>query len=177
MSNEQTTTARKPAPNRHFGPKRRAIARCGGLILFLAALLSACSGERPANLGVHKGRLAPCPDSPNCISTHATEDKDHFIQPLLFSAGPAEVIKRVRQAVKGMDRAEIVTEADGYLHAEFTSLIFRFVDDVEFYFENKTGTLHVRSASRLGESDLGVNRERVQEILSRLKNTDKKPKA
>ncbi|MCA9482447.1 MAG: DUF1499 domain-containing protein [Nitrospina sp.] len=176
MSNEQTTDRRQMASIGAFIKEGVTAWKGFGLLVLVPFLLSACSGERPANLGVHSGRLSPCPASPNCVSTHSTEDAEHFIQPLMFSASPADVMKRVRQAVQGIDRAEIISEGDTYLHAEFTSRVLRFVDDVEFYFENKTGTLHVRSASRLGHSDLGVNRERVEEIFTRLKGTDKKPK-
>ena len=145
------------------------------LIILLAATLSACSGERPADLGVRDGRLKSCPPTPNCVSSNLTEDADHLVQPLLFSAAPADVMARVRKVVTSRDRARIITENDHYLYAEFESLVFGFVDDVEFFLEAKTGTLHVRSASRIGHSDLGVNRERIEEIFSQLKGTDKKP--
>ncbi len=162
-----------------FGRSRNGYARamciaCGVLFLLM---FSGCTGERPTDIGVHDGKLKNCPSSPNCVSTNATEDAEHSVTPLLFSADSMEVMKRVRLAVKSQDRARIITENENYLYAEFESLVFRFVDDVEFYFDSQTGTLHVRSASRIGESDLGVNRERVELIYSLLKKTDKKPKA
>ncbi|QPJ63709.1 MAG: DUF1499 domain-containing protein [Candidatus Nitronauta litoralis] len=146
-------------------------------MLFFVLTLSACTGERPKDLGVQDGKLKNCPSSPNCVSTNATEDAEHSVKPLLFSADAKEVMGRVKRAVESQDRVRIITEKENYLYAEFESLVFRFVDDVEFYFDSQTGTLHVRSASRIGKSDLGVNRERVELIYSLLKKTDKKPKA
>jgi uncharacterized protein (DUF1499 family) len=71
-----------------------------------------------------------------------------------------------------MKRSKIVTDLDLYIHAEFTSAFFRFVDDVEFYFDDKAKTLHVRSASRIGRSDFGVNRKRIEELRSRFLHPD-----
>ncbi len=176
MSIVQTATQPKRAGFKDFRLRfsRAMVPACG---LLLAVTLSACSGERPKGLGVNKGRLASCPLSPNCVSTHSGEDRKHFIQPLMFSAHSAEVMGRVRRAVKSQERTQIIQEKEHYIYAEFESQVFGFVDDVEFYFEAKTGTLHVRSASRIGESDLGVNRERVELMFSLLKKTDKKPSA
>ena len=143
----------------------------GGLI---CALLGACSGERPAHLGVRGGQLAPCPDRPNCVSSFAG-DPEHYVAPLLFSAPAPEVMRRVKAALKKMDRVTLVEEKPNYIYAEFTSRVFRFVDDVEFYLDEKTGTLHFRSASRLGYSDLGVNRERIETIKRLLEATDRFP--
>ena len=145
-----------------------------GLLLCSTLFLSACSGERPKDLGVNDGQLKSCPESPNCISSFAQDD-EHKINPLIFSAEPKEVMQRVRNIVNTMDRTTVVKESENYLHVEFTSFVFRFVDDVEFYLDAKTGTLHVRSASRLGKSDLGVNRERIESIFTQLKRTDNKP--
>ncbi len=150
----------------------RGCRQLAGVLVCLA--LSACAGERPTSLGVHNGQLRPCPETPNCVSTFPGEDAEHAIHPLLFSADPAQVMARVKHAVESQDRARVIQEGDHYLYAEFESLIFGFVDDVEFYFEAKTGTLHVRSASRIGKSDLGVNRERVENLFSILKQTHKK---
>ena len=77
------------------------------------------------------------------------------------------------EAVSGMKRARIVAAEERYIHAEFTSALFRFVDDVEFLLDSETKTIHVRSASRVGYSDLGVNRRRVEEIRSRFDTLNK----
>ena len=110
-------------------------------------------------------RLAPCPDSPNCVSSLAS-DEVHEIDPLpLPTADPIAV---VREIVESFPRTTIVAADDRYLHATFASRVFRFVDDVEFLVDEAAGVLQVRSASRLGYGDMGVNRGRVEEIRARL---------
>ena len=128
------------------------------------AILSALA-RRPAHLGIAAGRLAPCPDSPNCVSTQAT-DREHHIEPIPFDGPPESIIPRLEAAIASVPRMRIVTEQDGYLHAEATSLIFRFVDDVEFFVDRESRLIHFRSASRVGHSDLGVNRGRMERIRS-----------
>ena len=167
----QTATLKKSTRFNGFqGYGLRAI-----LSLILGMMLSACTGERPEGLGINKDRLKPCPYSPNCVSTNSGEDRKHFIKPILFSGNSKEVMGRVRREVKSQERTRIIEENDHYLYAEFESRVFGFVDDVEFYFEGKTGTLHARSASRMGYGDLGVNRERIELLFSLLEKTDKKP--
>jgi uncharacterized protein (DUF1499 family) len=109
--------------------------------------------------------LAPCPDSPNCVSSQAPEsDREHYIAPFSFSGDPAAAWQRLKTAVLAEKRVTIVEERIGYLHAEMRSLIFRFVDDVEFSLAADAGLINVRSASRVGYSDFGVNRKRVERI-------------
>ena len=116
-------------------------------------------GKRPTNLGVRDGKLAPCPSSPNCVSSLAT-DAAHAIEPL--PADGADAMANLRRVIEAMPRTRIVTAEGDYLYAEFESALLGFVDDVEF---QKAGdVIHVRSASRLGYSDLGVNRTRIEEI-------------
>ncbi|PKN70077.1 MAG: DUF1499 domain-containing protein [Deltaproteobacteria bacterium HGW-Deltaproteobacteria-12] len=107
--------------------------------------------------------LKTCPHTPNCVSSQAG-DPEHAIAPFLYSGGRAEAYARIKDIVGGMKRTKIVAEKEDYLHAEFKSLIFRFIDDVEFYFPEDQNIIHVRSASRVGHSDMGVNRKRVEEI-------------
>ena len=109
--------------------------------------------------------LAPCPDSPNCVSSLAPDsDREHYIAPFSFSGDPAAAWQRLRTAVLAEKRVTIVQERKGYLHAEMRSLIFRFVDDVEFSLAADADLINVRSASRMGYSDFGVNRKRVERI-------------
>jgi uncharacterized protein (DUF1499 family) len=122
---------------------------------------------RPANLGAPGGRLAPCPASPNCVSSQA-EDAGHQIAPFSYLKSLAESRAALKQAIAGMSRARVITDQDHYLHAEYTSLICRFVDDVEFAFDDTNRVIQVRSASRVGYSDLGVNRKRVETLRSLL---------
>jgi uncharacterized protein (DUF1499 family) len=126
------------------------------------AVLSALA-KKPQNLGVVEGRLAACPNSPNCVSTQAA-DELHSIKPLTFAGSPEQALQRLKAAIATIPRMKIATENGDYLHAEATSLIFRFVDDVEFLVDRQAKVIHVRSASRVGRSDLGVNRARLEKI-------------
>jgi uncharacterized protein (DUF1499 family) len=107
--------------------------------------------------------LKACPKKPNCVSSMA-EDADHAVAPLTYTGSRAEAMERLKRVLALQKRTTIVAEAEDYLHAEATSLIFRFVDDIEFSFPADEKIIHVRSASRVGYSDLGVNRKRVEEI-------------
>ncbi len=108
-------------------------------------------------------QLAPCPSSPNCVSTQA-HDQDHAIKPLRYQKSKAEAKQVVKDSILSLPRTKLVEEDETYLHYEFTSLLLRFVDDVEFLFADETKTIHFRSASRTGHSDFGVNRRRMEEI-------------
>lgn len=109
--------------------------------------------------------LKPCPSSPNCVSS-LSEDANHRVPPLSWTGDFAQAKARLRRAVLAAGDAAFVVEADRYWHLEFRSRWFRFVDDVEFLFDPARGLIHVRSASRVGHSDLGVNRKRVEKIRS-----------
>ena len=109
--------------------------------------------------------LAPCPDSPNCVSSQSPEsDHEHYIAPFRFRGDSADAWQRMKAALLAEERVTIVEEREDYLHSEIRSLIFRFVDDVEFSLDVDAGLIHVRSASRVGYSDFGVNRKRVEHI-------------
>ena len=135
-------------------------------VFCICSVLSSCAAARPSNLGVREGRLAPCPASPNCVSSQAP-DAGHRIEPLPFTRSPAEALARLAGIVGLLPRAAVITRSNGYLHAEFTSLLFRFIDDMEFLVDDTAKVIHVRSASQMGYSDLGVNRKRVEEIRLR----------
>jgi len=125
-----------------------------------------CFAQGGAPLQGGGSPLKACPKSPNCVSSQAG-DHEHAIAPLVYSDSRAEAYTRLKKVLGEMKRTTIVAEKEDYLHAEAKSLIFRFVDDVEFYFPATEKLIHVRSASRVGHSDLGVNRKRVEEIRSR----------
>jgi len=135
-------------------------------IIMLCVLVIGCSGVRPSHLGVKGGLLAPCPATPNCVSSQSA-DRDHAISPLQYRDDTADAIMELKKVIRTMKRTEIVVATDTYLHAEFTSAVFRFVDDVEFLCDDRARLIHVRSASRVGRSDSGVNRKRVEEIRAR----------
>lgn len=122
--------------------------------------------RRPDTLGITaEGKLPKCPDKPNCVcSQNHDGDEQHDISAISFSGDPNDAFKRLQKAIAAQPRAEIISVNDTYLHAEFTSLIFRFVDDVECLLDSENQAIHIRSASRAGYSDLGANRKRVEAI-------------
>jgi uncharacterized protein (DUF1499 family) len=117
------------------------------------------SGTRPSNLGVEAGRLKPCPASPNCVCS-SDSDKEHGIAAIAY--GQPDAMTKLKGIINGMERTAIIIESEDYLHVEFTTKLMGYVDDVEFYL--KDGVIQVRSASRLGKSDLGLNRQRIEAI-------------
>jgi uncharacterized protein (DUF1499 family) len=119
--------------------------------------------RRPDNLGPLDGKLRPCPNSPNCVSTFATDD-GHKIEPLTFTDSPDAALARLKTVLLLQPRVQIVTATDTYLHVEFTTALMRYVDDVEFLVDAEKKLIHFRSASRLGYSDLGANRKRMETI-------------
>jgi len=129
------------------------------LVLFL---FGGCSGPRPANLGVKDNRLSACPSSPNCVSSQS-EDEKHKIESILFNSTPAEAMDRLKQLIQGMARTTIVRETPEYLHVEFRTLL-GFVDDGEFFVDGSQKVIHLRSASRVGYWDVGMNRRRMASI-------------
>ena len=120
------------------------------------------TGTRPTNLGVKDDKLAPCPGSPNCVNSQS-QNPQSKIEPL-----PPVSITQLRKVIEGMERTTIIEQTENYLYAEFKSKLMGYVDDVEFYSDKNTNVLHVRSASRLGKSDLGVNRQRIEAIRKQL---------
>ena len=107
--------------------------------------------------------LSPCPSSPNCVSTWAT-DESHAIAPFQYKKPRAEAKEALKAVITSLPRVKLVEEDESYLHYEFTSLLLRFVDDIEFALDETTKTIHFRSASRTGYSDLGVNRRRMEQV-------------
>jgi uncharacterized protein (DUF1499 family) len=121
--------------------------------------------RRPRNLGVIGGRLSPCRRTPNCVSSQADPaDKEHYVAPIPFKG---DAIAAVRKAVESMPRARVISADSHYLYAEFRSALLGYVDDVEFHYDGSV--IHVRSASRLGRRDFGVNRARVEELRKRIR--------
>lgn len=125
------------------------------------------AGKRPTNLGVQNGRLMSCPSTPNCVCSYDQDDQ-HKIEPLTYRSAPTEAMAALKRVIQAMERTQIMTESENYLYAEFTSKLMGYVDDVEFYLDAAAGVIQVRSASRLGKSDLGVNRQRIEQIRAAL---------
>ena len=124
------------------------------------------SGKRPNDLGVRNGLLKPVPDSPNAVSSQATGGY-HRIEPLSYNGTAEPAMAALRSIIESTPRTSIVEERDDYLYVEFSSRLIGYVDDVEFYFPPDEKIIHVRSASRLGYSDLGVNRKRIENIRTK----------
>lgn len=129
------------------------------------------AGQRPDDLGAADGKLKPCPSSPNCVSSQAApDDKTHAIAPLTYdpaAESDAAALARLADVVAGFDNATLVRQEPDYLYAEFSTPLMGFVDDVEFVLAPDGGRIDARSASRLGEGDLGVNRQRIEAIRDR----------
>lgn len=110
-------------------------------------------------------KFAPCPPSPNCVSTQAdSADKEHSIAPISFTGSPAEAKARLLAVLQQMPRATLLTDEDKYIHVETRTALMRYVDDVEFYIDSASQTIQFRSASRIGYGDMGMNRKRMEEI-------------
>lgn len=125
--------------------------------------LIGCAGERPKNLGAREGVLAPCPGSPNCVSSQAANER-HRIAPLVFSGDPGLAFARLKRVLSSRSDTTIVDDLPDYLRVELRTMLF--VDDGEFLLDRTNKVIHVRSASRLGYSDLGKNRSRLEAIRS-----------
>lgn len=142
------------------------------LAALIAVMLSACSGSRPAFLGSEQSALTLCPSSPNCVSSLDTENETHKIAPI-----PYDDFEQTRRNLVDLIRtnpaSELIVDSPNYLYAEYTSALMRFVDDVEFLFDQERNKIDVRSASRLGHSDFDVNRERIEHIRSQLLGEEK----
>jgi len=108
-------------------------------------------------------QLSPCPSSPNCVSTQA-HDEGHAIAPFRYRKSRAEAKEVLKEVIRSLPRTKLLEEDESYLHYEFTSLLLRFVDDVEFLFDDEMKTIHFRSASRTGYGDMGVNRKRMEQV-------------
>lgn len=134
--------------------------------LLLVAPLSACSGGlNVGNIALNEGHLAPCPASPNCVSSQASAESQR-VDALRYDGDRMPAQARLLRVLKDMARVTVIRAEATYIHAEFRSALFGFVDDVEFHFD-PPGVIQMRSASRVGYSDFGVNRARVAAIRER----------
>ncbi|MEM7167256.1 MAG: DUF1499 domain-containing protein [Planctomycetota bacterium] len=135
------------------------------LLLLTVAVLSVSSCRTP-KLGVVNGTLLPCPPRPNCVCSQHSAD-DNTIAPLAAVEADATWL-RLREILASWPRTEIIEETDSYLRAVVVTPLLRFRDDVEFLLDRDAGCIQVRSASRVGYSDLGVNRRRIEQLRTRL---------
>jgi uncharacterized protein (DUF1499 family) len=126
------------------------------------SLLLACTTVKSTASGGHDDKLPPCPASPNCVSSDAT-DEAHRVEPYRLLVAPQQGWQALLEVVAALPRTTVITKTEEYLHAESRSALFGFVDDVEFQLRPADKTIAVRSASRVGYWDLGVNRRRVEQ--------------
>jgi len=142
--------------------------------VLVAARLNVFSGRPPDNLGVRDGKLKPPSKTPNSVSSQAALWPDHpqrdaaAIAPLALKGDGPATIARLAQLVEAMDGARIALRRPDYLYVQFTTLLMRFVDDAEFWFDPAAGVVQVRSAARVGRRDFDVNRARIEAIRARL---------
>lgn len=145
------------------------------VVLVSGLLIMSLFSQQPENLGLKDGRLTPCPKSPNCVCSFTdSADAGHAIEPLQIPAGLEQPMEALVRVIESLPRTEIVTRESNYLHAEFTTRLLRFVDDVEFQYVPEENLIHVRSASRVGYSDLGANRKRVEQIRTQWSKATRK---
>jgi len=144
--------------------KSLAMIVVGLLIVALLAyiVMAVLSQRQPDHLGLEAGKLKSCPDSPNCVCSeaHTQADAQHFIAPLLATEKTWQRLKKsiVKQG------GDIQVDSPDYIHATFSTSVFHYVDDVELRFDKQQKYIHLRSASRIGRSDFGVNRTRIENL-------------
>lgn len=134
--------------------------------LLTITLASGCAGTPSIDGGGTPQTLEPCPASPNCVSSLA-QDEMHAIEPFRYETGTEAARKALLEALSATPRVTVTVETNRYIHAEARTRLFRFVDDLEFLFDEDEATIHIRSASRVGYGDMGVNRKRLESIRER----------
>jgi uncharacterized protein (DUF1499 family) len=132
-------------------------------------MISGCSAVRSEEAS--STRLSSCPDSPNCVSTQA-QDNRHKIDVFYLKGDFTENWLETQRVVAALSRSAVVKAGETYLHATFKSRIFRFVDDLELFLNPSTGIISIRSAARTGYWDFGVNRRRVEQLRHALQSRD-----
>lgn len=128
----------------------------------LPGLKGVFAGSTP-ELGINDGKLSACPASPNCVVSQGA-DESHAIAPISYTGDRDDVKETLVKVLGVVPRTEILAQTDDYIRAKSTSRLMGFVDDTEFYLPEDEAVIHVRAAARLGESDLGVNRRRIEQI-------------
>ncbi|MEH2044413.1 DUF1499 domain-containing protein [Nostoc sp.] len=139
------------------------------LLTLISSLILPGATWAASSLGVDNGHLSSCPASDNCVVSQ-NADKKHAINPIPYHVDRNAAKEILLKVIGVVPRTEIVEQTDNYIHALSKSRIFKFVDDVEFYLPPNESVIHLRSASRVGESDLGVNRRRAEQIRLALRD-------
>ena len=139
------------------------------IVCVVAVSLAGCGGKMPEDLGATNGALGGCPDSPNCVSSASpSSDEQHAIAAFAIEGDAQAAWSALVVAVEGLERTEVVRNEGGYLQAVQTSALMRYNDDFEFLLDAGAGVIQVRSASRVGYGDMGVNRDRIETVRAAL---------
>ncbi|MFT5049821.1 MAG: hypothetical protein ACI8QZ_001214 [Chlamydiales bacterium] len=150
--------------------RRKSVTLIGLIVLPLIALSlglgAACISRRPVEVGIVEGSLRPCPSSTNCVCSESGSGKAS-IAPLTFVGDPAPAFASLVDLLEAESSVEILESTDGYVHAVYYTPLLKFADDVEFRLDPEAHVIHVRSESRIGRSDLGTNRARIEDLRSR----------
>jgi uncharacterized protein (DUF1499 family) len=168
---------------RYGYPMENTLPRLGRFLRWLLASLAGLmvlvvgggqfglfSGKRPPDLGVHDGRLKPAPKTPNCVNSQSPDGYSR-IAPISYSDDGKSAMARLQAVIAAKPAAKIIDARTDYVHAEFASKWLGFVDDVEFHLDESAGVIHLRSASRLGGKDFGVNRQRIEKLRAEFSAT------
>jgi len=148
-------------------------ALLAALLVFMAGQMGMLSGKPPVDLGVRDGRLKPPALTPNSVSSQAALYRDHpqranaDVRPIAFTGDAQEAMTRLTILLEETPGCVLVTREPGYLSTQWTTRRLKFTDDVEFLLDPVASVIHVRSASRLGSRDFGVNRSRVEVLRAR----------
>jgi uncharacterized protein (DUF1499 family) len=156
-------TANHDSRKRLDGAPKPAEKYYGGAMIF--------SGKIPTNIGVQAGQLAPCSNKPNCVSSQETRPS-HMIEPLKVNCPSELAMAKMKSAIASITGTKIVTSQAGYLHVECKTPLLGFVDDLEVNWDQDKQFFHVRSASRLGYSDMGANRKRIETLRKLLSKAE-----
>ncbi|VAW56062.1 hypothetical protein MNBD_GAMMA07-2704 [hydrothermal vent metagenome] len=133
----------------------------------MSIFLLSCSGQKPKDLGIYNNTFSHCPVTPNCISSDAT-DKKHKIDFLKLNAEYKNNWQAIHNAVNTLSNTKIVTFNETYIHAECSSTVFGFVDDLQLHLRENGENIAIKSAARLGHSDFGVNKKRIEKLREQL---------
>jgi uncharacterized protein (DUF1499 family) len=139
------------------------------LIFVVALFVYPHLASKPDNLGLKNGQLSECSETPNCVCSFSLEtDGQHYIHPLPYTESLEECMSKLKSVLSKMSGMKTIKEEPNYLYLESTTTVFRYVDDLEIYLDDEQKTIHFRSASRIGQSDFGKNRSRVEAIKAKL---------
>jgi uncharacterized protein (DUF1499 family) len=146
------------------------------LALLLAGQLGMLRGKAPTDIGIKDGKLKRPSITDNSVSSQADLWPDHpqltnaQIEPLKYSGKASEAMKKIAAVLNSMPRTSIISSQSNYIYAQSSTLLLKYTDDIEFALDESASVIHVRSASRLGKKDFGVNRARVETIRTNMGN-------